>query len=328
MPSHGCCCICPTKAEAGLPDSITVSFSVTSSSGAGMPADSVIDTCGGNNIYADYTADPILMEALTSLDFEYTGTEGCCHHYSSTGAETPCGETGYTDIGGSPFQFIFDGAEVTYDLWKRNLGNSDSATIGCCLDDFNTMSCIEAGGGSIVITDGTSWIPMGLYATGDLTICVTNNQVTIAINITILAEYAVLGASGTVTWLNAGRDHTTCEQYTWESSGGGTPSSGCDFVTGGPYLTDAQDVSGEAGGTIWEKIQAAAWESDYELSMCGIGGGCGLEVHGEEADCQVNKGCFVNNVGDPNFIEETSYPFNQDCIYSVGTIALSFADGP
>lgn len=328
MPNTGCCCDCPTKEEAGLPDSITVTFSVTSSSGTGMPSDSVIDSCGGNDILADYTADPVLMEALTSLDFEYTHTEGCCHYYSSTGAETPCGETGYTDIGGSPFKFIFDGDEVTYDLWQANVSTDDGVNLGCCADDYLFMSCLEAGGGSIEITDGTAWIPAGLYAKGTLTICITDNLVTVAINITLLADYAVLGASGTVLWLNAGRDISTCEQYTWESSGSGTPTSGCDFVTGGQYLTDSQDVSGESGTTIWDKIKAATWSSDYELAMCGIGGGCGLTVHGEEADCIINSGCFVYNDGDPTFIEEENYPFNQDCIYSVGTVSLVFTDGP
>lgn len=326
MPNTGCCCDCPTKEEAGLPDSITVTFSVTSSSDTGMPSDSVIGNCGEADIIADYLATTAIIEAIESLDFEYTHTGGCCHYYSSTGTETPCGETGYTDLGDSPFSFVFDGEEITYDLWLNNNATDDGVNSGCCADDYLRMSCIEAGGGSIVITDGTAWVPANLYAKGTLTICVTDNLVTISIKIWVLAEYAVLGGSGTVTWLNAGRDVSTCEQYTWESSGGGTPTSGCDFVTGYFELTDSQDVSGETGTTIWDKIKVAAWGSDYELLMCGIGGGCGLTVNGSEGDCVVNSGCHVDDDGDPTLIEEENHPFHQDCLYSVGTASFVFAD--
>lgn len=90
-----CCCDCPSKAETGLPDDLTLTFSVVSSSGTGIPTDEAFGECDGGDVYNRYEYNAAIAEAFGSIIYDYV-EEGvsacstyCCFHYEGRTNYTP-----------------------------------------------------------------------------------------------------------------------------------------------------------------------------------------------------------------------------------------------
>lgn len=131
-----CCCDCPPKEDAGLPDSLVAAFTVLESSDTGMPADESLGTCGGGDWYYRFSYSPAVVELLSSIVYDYVAAAGsgcgghtCCYLYTGrTDFEVTCPTTFDTIyIGESPFEAYSIADTVLEEFWTGNSTNGGYA---------------------------------------------------------------------------------------------------------------------------------------------------------------------------------------------------------
>lgn len=330
-----CCCGCPpgrTKDYFGLPDTINQASGGATSSSDGMPADEVIGTCAGGDIYARWTASSAFAGVLGGHTLTYQGQEGpgCCFLYSAEGTEDGCGGSGdLFNLGGSPFEAIAIAASVTYYTW----GENEATELGepyedSCCEYPTQMTCREVAGNGIEWSDGTVYAPEGIFGKPTLHICINDQVVTITASVEILLPYTTHTGSG--SWREPSMVYPSATYPTCVPTGSLTGSgivTSCDVIglSTGISVSVTQDLSEVSGATIWDKIQNATWTGNYSYAICNVGGGCsGYELVILQ-DCVVTGGCGIFGTSYEEVSEVYNKPVDQQCLFGSGEVTLSFS---
>lgn len=361
MPRHGRCCCCPPKADLSLPDSLRLLFSVASSTSTGMPADSVAGTCGGGDAYYRYTFSAAVVEQLTSITFDFLestsgGCDGqiCCFVYEGrpdTTLDCPA-DTDVILLGDSPFA-PYAIADDVYELkWKA--GGSDPALdpacgpygepqtpCFCCVEEWEDVGgsyygntagrdCVSTCGNQIIWTNGTEYTPTAITAAPPLLlICIEGSVVTICTNISLANRCDTKVGSG--SWHGAydlscpTSAPTECVRVSDEYTG--TYDEDCTASGSTLALLATVDVSGLSGATIWDKIKAAVFTSDYETLLCNCGTpACVGNYERDDVGCGISCGCECIGNGDNDNTSGSDHPIDIDCLYAVGEMELTLED--
>lgn len=333
-----CCCGCPpgrTKDYFGLPDTINQASGGATSSSDGMPADEVIGTCGGGDIYARWTASSAFAGVLDGHTLTYQGQEGpgCCFLYTAEGTEDGCGGSGdLFDLGESPFEAVAIAESVTYATWGENTAiDPDPPNTGVCCPQPSQTTCRQAAGNAIEWSGGIAYIPNDIFGKPTLRICINEQLVTITASVEMLLTYttATHAIGSPCIWKEKrliGTIYPECAPAGWETICSGTVTN-CGVV-GLPMtlsVSVTQDLSEVSGATIWDKIQNATWTGNYSYAICNVGGGCTGHELITRTTCEVTDTCgYVQN--DYEEISETyGQPVDQQCLFGSGEVTLSFS---
>jgi hypothetical protein len=195
VPTAGgrCCCdsacpACVTRESLGLPETISASFGSVSVTDDGMPVDEetgegCVDGPQSNYRWSVSSA----LAGLLNGDFaflEQTEVGGCCFRYRAVGSYDPpeCGDgaTGQRMVS-NPYPPSGVGAYVQKDRYS---GNCKSwSEVRCDSSPVPAPSCEDFCGIFTSISDGTLYVPLPIFGTGDLLICIAGDTVTIRVSI-------------------------------------------------------------------------------------------------------------------------------------------------
>ncbi len=325
-PGCNCCdTACPPgfdKEAAGLPDTITLDLTITSSSSAGMPADSVLGDGGcvdGPSAYYRWTEGHPLASIL-SRAYDFTEQSECCFLYTAPTDYTPTCPSGpdQTLFGESPYGPKASGASTQTFSGGPCVPYVCGGCVSneCCGEYWNCGNTQACDGITIIATDGELQIPLPIFGTATLLICVSGNVVTITASATVLIPCELhSGSSCTfVSEIPCGTDATpevnTCTDET----------TTCAHSTGGVTATATADLTETAGATIWDKIKAYAWEFTYGESSCSCaGGGCAGTTSSTVTPYEMLETCHCSNAG-ASVVDSSDDPtaVDVDCFYDTG----------
>lgn len=324
-----CCCDCgecDSKAVLGLPDDLTTSFAVLTSTSSGMPADTDIGNCAGGDPYMRWTHSAAIVELLSSIIWDYiesassTSCGCCCFRYEGRkeyDSECPGGTNDGILLGASPFLGRVVNGTVGYLSWYGNDQNPpETEALGydiCCSTvtqnsppgqatiehDFD---CVSSCAASVNWVDGDLYTPLNLFISdANLYICVQGSVVTICLSLTIALECQLRTGDGyhhSSYYLfpcttPPGPPDCCRVPAGWDDTG--TYSESCTTNTTSTLSLNATaDLTGVAGADIWAKMKAApagSWVSDYEHAHCECGpAGCTDSTTVQECDCGIDAG--------------------------------------
>jgi len=353
-----CCCACPSKVEAGLPDYIAVTREVlTVDDEAELPEDIESGACDGGDWYRRFTFDRRLIDlvAAASITYDFDAVSvstlcgTCCFRYINRGDYTPECPTGldedYNLLGASPFTAAAVGGvvqETRYSGSPVHADPGDEPFESCCPTP-SEMDCSAHCGHTIITTGGEIHAPLPLHSASTLTICINGSVVTIceAFAISVPCEVTQPTGGGQCVWNADSGPSNGLYPECPPSEGGYTESCdetvGCSYVVVNITLTATADLSGVSGATIWDKIKnapAETWVATYEFAACSCAGGGCIDAYGLfDCLCDIFSNCFCdcldsegNSVSEPTS-ETEDQPVDIECQYATGTIESTFDDG-
>ena len=338
MPTVGCCCCEETKESVGLPDAIDATFAVLSSGSVGLPSDSATGSCGEKT---DWQASTALAELLATMTFDYVGTAGgCCWSYAArksyifdAGDDNGCG-TPFTqemvNFGDAPFGGdSYRGGNYAVEICTEN-DPCDPAdpTIYCCGD---CPAPGDVANTTYEYYEDSKVTYSPVLGDGSLLICLAGTTVTISG--TVAMYVAIIERLGAYEFSSGGKISEATppppctEQAEYISDATTVSCDGASPIAEFPFAMSA-DLALVSGANIWEKIKnCTTWEFDYAYGACGAPAVCWGAGYSNVGPCTILAGnCFPAMPGLPTYTAADD-PSDQICLYSYGTLGVTFADG-
>lgn len=317
-----------------MPDALTLDLSSIVGGSAGMPSDTLLGACAGNNIYLHWRQSSAVINLLSSLKFRYaSGPSGaCCYLYEVCGADAPCGSGSYLELAGTPFETsTIGGLAGCINFTENTASEPDPVPSGapCCGDYYWTLTCEEALGHQCTVDDGTFRVPRGSYVSGTLQICISGTTVTLTATLSLVFtfdEYEGTDCNYLGPQLDCdGGGVVSTTPASVECSTGGTPV--CVTTSGSVTIEKTIDISGVSGADTWEKIKNADLTgAAFESQAVGVGGGCIDELYNPDWSCETSIDCDGTVIALGTYTGDINVPVDQDGVWSVGTLDLALAD--